>query len=126
MVSSFKSVLDKVGEEAKTIFDKIVSFAKAEEPVVDTLFPGIAPLYNATVAAVGSVEMLAASAGKQSGSAEQKLATAVSTIAPLALAYFKTQGIVADTSVIENYVNTVVAGLKAIPAPTVAVPAVAK
>lgn len=123
---SFKSVLEKVGEESKVLFDDALGFAKAEEPIVDALFPGIAALYNATVAAVASVEMLATSASKQSGSGAHKLATVVSSIEPLAVAYFKTQGIVANTSVIENYVNSVVAGLNAIPAPTVAVPTVAK
>lgn len=114
---SFITVLQKIGQDVKKFFDELLPLAKAAEPVVDLALPGIGELYNATVAMVSNAEMTATAAGKQSGTGAQKLALVVSSLEPLAVAYFKAQGITADQTVITNWVNAVVASLNAIPAP---------
>lgn len=116
--TSFTSVLQHIGGFFKKIFDVAVPIAEAAEPVIDLALPGIGALYNSTVSLVANAEMTATAAGAQNGTGAQKLAAVVSALEPLAVQYFKTQGIVADSTTITKWVNAVVASLNAIPAPS--------
>lgn len=116
-MASFTSVLQHIGGLFKEVFHVGVEAAQAAEPVIDVAVPGIAALYNSTVAIVAGAEMTATAAGAQNGTGTQKLAAVVSALEPIAVEYFKSIGITADQSVITNWVNAVVASLNAIPAP---------
>jgi hypothetical protein len=110
--------LQHVGNFFKTVFADVTHVATAMEPVVDTAFPGIASLYNATVQAVSTAETAATAAGKATGSGVNKLAAVTAAIEPIAIAYLKQQGIQANSSHIKAWTNAVVATLNALPAPT--------
>ncbi len=109
--------LQHVGNFFKTVFADVTHVAVAVEPVVDVAFPGIAPLYNATVQAIATAETAATAAGAASGSGAQKLAAVTAAIEPIAIAYLKGQGIQANTAQIQAWTNAVVATLNALPAP---------
>lgn len=111
--------LQHVGSFFKTVFADVTHVAEAVSPVVDVAFPGIAPLYNATVQAVATAEAAGtAAAGSSSGNGAAKLAAVTAAIEPIALAYLKEQGITANSSHITAWVNAVVATMNALPAPT--------
>lgn len=110
--------LQHVGNFFKTVFADVTREAVAVQPVVDLAFPGIAPLYNATVQAVSLAETAAVAAGSITGSGTNKLAAVTAAIEPIALAYLKQNGITANSTHIEAWVNAVVATLNALPAPT--------
>lgn len=114
---SIKSILDDVGSALKTFFTGAVKVAEAVEPFIDLAFPGLAALYNATVAAVAGAEASAALAGAQTGTGAQKLALVVSSIETSFNAYWKSIGntTTPTQAQIEAYVNAVVASLNAIP-----------
>lgn len=111
------TILQKIGEGVKKFFEIILPIAKAAEPGIDLMLPGIANLYNTTVALVSNAEMTATAAGKQAKSGPQKLALVVGALEPIATAYFQQNGITVNKTVIENWVNAVVASLNAIPTP---------
>jgi membrane-associated protease RseP (regulator of RpoE activity) len=104
--------LQHVGNFFKGIFADVTHVAVAVEPVVDLAFPGIAPLYNATVQAVSVAEAAGtAAAGATTGNGAAKLA------------YLRQNGIQADSTHIQAWINAVVATLNALPAPSAAVTA---
>lgn len=110
--------LQHVGSFFKTIFADVTHEAKAVEPVVDVAFPGIATLYNSTVQAVSVAEAAGdAAASSTKGNGPAKLAAVTSAIEPLAVAYLKSQGITANTTQVQAWINAVVATLNALPAP---------
>jgi|SRR5581483_6588162 len=117
-MSSFTSILTHIGGFFKKIFDVAIPVAQAAEPVIDLALPGIASLYNSTVAMVANAEMAATAAGAQNGTGPQKLAQVLSALRPIATEYFKSQNITVDDTVLTNWVNAVVASLNAIPAPS--------
>lgn len=120
----FTSILADIGRAFKKIFSIGVTAALVTEPIIDTLFPGVAPLYNTTVTAVANAESHAIAAGAQNGTGAQKLAFVVAAIESDFNAYTAANGLPTPTaSIIETYVNAVVASLNAIPT---AVPAPAK
>jgi hypothetical protein len=124
MAANFKSILSDIGNGLKKFFDKALPVAEAAEPIVDAAFPGIAALYNSTVAEVSSAETAAIAASAQSGSGAQKLAAVVAAITPTFEQYASENGLPAPTeAVITNYVNAVVASLNAIPAEATSVSA---
>lgn len=115
--------LQHVGNFFKTIFADVARVAVAAEPVVDVAFPGIAPLYNATVQAVATAEAAGtAAAGAQKGNGPAKLAAVTAAIEPIALAYLKQNNITANSAQIAAWINAVVATLNALPAPNAATP----
>lgn len=118
-MASFKSILSDIGNALKKFFSEADKIAAVAEPIVDTAFPGISGLYNATVTEVGNAETAAIAAGAQSGSGAQKLAVVVGAITPTFTQYAQANGLsTPSTAVITNYVNAVVASLNAIPAAT--------
>lgn len=113
----FKSILGDIGRGLRKFFDVAVKAAEVATPFVDVAFPGIGGLYTATVAAAAQAEAAAVAAGQQNGSGPQKLAMVVSAIEKQFNDYAAVNGISNVTvSMIENWVNAVVASLNAIPA----------
>lgn len=116
-MAGFKSILSDIGRGLKKFFDVAVKAAEVATPFVDVAFPGIGGLYTATVAAAAQAEAAAVAAGQQNGSGPQKLAMVVSAIEKQFNDYAAVNGISNVTvSMIENWVNAVVASLNAIPA----------
>lgn len=109
--------MSDIGRGLKKFFDVAVKAAEVATPFVDVAFPGIGGLYTATVAAAAQAEAAAVAAGQQNGSGPQKLAMVVSAIEKQFNDYAAVNGISNVTvSMIENWVNAVVASLNAIPA----------
>lgn len=123
--SGVESILSHIGSTLKKVFtgtgvQNILKVSKAAEPIVDLAFPGIAALYNATVAEVANAETAALAAAAQTGTGAQKLAAVVAAITPTFNAYLTAQGLPTQTATtIETWVNTVVSGLNSISATTI-------
>jgi hypothetical protein len=116
-MASFKSILSDIGNGLKKFFTVVVGAAQTAEPIVDTIFPGVAALYNTVVSAVASAEAAAVAAGVQNGTGAQKLALVVASVESSFNTFASANGLPAPTTqTIENYVNAVVASLNAIPA----------
>lgn len=119
-MSKFVSVLDKIGAIGKDIWKvaepvivDATKVAEAVEPEVDIAFPALAPLYNMTVTLVGNAEGAAAAAGANKAG-KQKMALVLAALLPYALQEASNLGISAPTQAqLTNWVDTVVAGLKA-------------
>lgn len=108
------SFLQKLGQDFTKIFKQVVIGAQVAEPIVDTLMPGWAGLYNTTVQLAVNVEATATAAGAQNGTGAQKLASVTSALQPLATAYLTSIGVSSPTTAqIQAYINSVVAGLNA-------------
>jgi hypothetical protein len=118
-MASFNTILSDIGTAFKKFFGVAVTVATDAEPLVDTLFPGFATLYNGAVAEAAKAEALAAAAGAQSGTGAQKLALVVQSLTPSILAYAEVQGLPKPTAdQITAYTNAVVATLNAFSAKT--------
>lgn len=117
-MASFSTILSDIGNGLKKFFGAAEKVAVAAEPIIDIAFPGVAPLYNATVNEVAAAETAAIAAGAQSGSGEQKLAAVVAAITPTFTAYAQANNIPVNATTITAWVNAVVASLNAIPSPT--------
>ena len=121
MTPKIFSILDHAGTVIVKDFAKVlpvaIKVAVDAEPIVDLAFPGIAALFNSTLAAVGNAEAtgIAAANGAQSG--QQKAAAVVQALSPLAIAYLAQHNIAVNNAVIEEWVDKFVALLKVIPAP---------
>lgn len=124
MANEVVTLLDEAGAKILTFFKKDINpiiqegdvLAKDAEPIVDMAFPGIGVLFNATVAAVGNAEAAGQAASTTGGNGAQKLASVLSAIEPLAVAYLAQQGITASSAQIQAWVNAIVAALNALPA----------
>jgi hypothetical protein len=118
-MSPFKSILSGIGKVLEKVFTIGISTAEAAKPIIDLFFPGVAPLYNLTVAAVADAETKSIAAGKQGNSGPQKLALVVEAIEDDFNAYAKASGWTLPPTAqhIEAWVNAVVATLNVIPAP---------
>ena len=114
-MASFESVLSHIGHDLQVFFTGATAVAKAAEPFVDILFPGIGALYNTTVTAVAQAETAAIAAGVQSGTGAQKLAFVAAAIDADFKAYAAANGITYSSTVVENYINATVATLNALP-----------
>lgn len=111
--------LQHVGNFFKGIFADVTHIAVAAEPIVTVAFPGIAPLYDATVQAVATAEAAGqAAANGASGNGAAKLAAVTAAIEPIGIAYLKQNNITATTENMTAWINAVVATLNALPAPT--------
>lgn len=120
-MASFTSILSDIGNGLKKFFTGAVTVATAAEPFIAVIFPGISPLFNAVVAEVGKAEALAAAAGAQNGTGQQKLELVLSSVESSFNDYAKANGFATPTQAqIEAAVNAAVAFLNAIPAIKVA------
>ena len=118
---SFKSVLSDVGHALEKVFVPVEAVAKAVEPFVDIAFPGIAPLFNTVVTAVGQAEADAIAAGQQNGTGAQKLAVVLASIEGDFQAYAKANGYAPPAATeIQTATNAVVAFVNALNATPVA------
>jgi hypothetical protein len=117
-MASFSSILSAIGNGFKKFFGIVVEGAVVAEPLIDTLFPGIATLYNLTVNEVAKAEAAAIAAGQQNGTGTQKLALVINAIEPVFQEYAASAGIPSaqQAATIQNWVNAVVATLNSIPA----------
>ena len=124
-MASFNTILSDIGKGFKKFFGIAVEAAQAAEPIIDIAFPGIAVLYNATVAEVAKAEAAAIAAGAQSGTGVQKLSLVIQAIEPVFTEYAASTGIPAaqQAATIEAWVNAVVASLNALPASVATTPA---
>lgn len=121
---SFKSWLQKVGEDFKKGLDFVLPYAEtAGETAVGLFAPQLGPLFNSTVTAVATAEQNAAALGKQSGTGAQKLAAVVSIAGGLIKQGLADAGKASDDTAVQSYINSVVTVLNAAPAPAAAAPA---
>lgn len=114
---SFKSFLQKVGEDFKKGLDAILPYAEtAGKVAVATFAPQFGPAFNATVSVVSMVEQKYAALGKQSGTGASKLSDALTIGEPLIAQALADAGKSHDTASVTKYINEVVDILNAVPA----------
>jgi hypothetical protein len=115
---SFKSWLQKVGEDFKKGLDFILPKAETfGEAAVAAFAPSLGPLFNSTVTAVATAEQNFTALGKQTGSGASKLAAVVGIAGGLIKQGLADAGKASDDAAVQNYVNSVVTVLNAAPAP---------
>lgn len=116
-MASFTSILSNIGNDLKKFFTGAVTVATAAEPFIAVIFPGVSPLFNSVVTAVGTAEAAAAAAGAQTGTGTQKLALVLASVESSFNAYATANGLVAPSAAqTEAAVNAAVAFLNALPA----------
>lgn len=107
---SFTSILSEIGTGLKKFFAAGVTAATAAEPLVDSLFPGVATLFNSVVTEVGNAEAAAIAAGAQSGTGAQKLAAVVQASEQAFVAWAEKNSYATPSQTeIQDAVNAVVA-----------------
>ncbi len=119
--SGFISLLDHAGAVIRNFFTKeapvILGIATAAEPIIAFALPSVSALFDSTVAMVANAQATGLAAAQNAATGEQKLASVVEALNPIATAYAKQNGITLENANIEALVNASVAFLKAIPAP---------
>lgn len=114
---SFKSVLQKIGEDFKKGLDVILPYAKTVgEAAVSIYAPALGPIFNQTVCAVAMAEQNFAALGKQSGSGASKLVSATQIVGGLIKQALVDAGKPNDDAAVQNYINSVVTVLNSVPA----------
>ena len=113
---SFVSFLKAVGHDFKKGLDYILPIAETAGEVAVSMFaPSLGALFNQTVGAVVTAEQAAVAAG-QAGSGVQKLAAVVALMGPLIKTALTDAGKAADDAAVQNYINSIVTILNALPA----------
>jgi hypothetical protein len=124
--NGFVSFLDHLGHIALTGLDKALPFLVGAAPVVAAVglgagIPVLGPIYNTTLAMIVQMEAQgkasAASATQQGLTNQQKMAGVLTTLWPMVQELLKKDGISADLSQYNVYVNGIVAELNAFAAP---------
>ena len=103
---SFKSVLDKIGADAKAVFvflgspkgQAVVSTVEGAVVAFEPGASGLVALVNNWLAEIIKTESIAAAAGQQTGSGVQKAAAVVSAVAPQALQFAQANGLPSPTA----------------------------
>jgi hypothetical protein len=111
---SFKSVLDKIGTDAKDVFAFLASpkgqaIVGAGEAVVEVAAPGTAGFINLAnnwLTEIVKTETLATAANVGTGSDAQKAALTLSAIVPQALSFAQANGLPAPTAAQLQAANT--------------------
>ena len=101
-----KSILVTIGKDFKGVFaflgsSKGQAIIATGETLVESVYPpltGAINLANSWMVEIVKDEALAAAAGQQVGSGEQKAAAVISTITPAALAFAQQNGLPAPTA----------------------------
>lgn len=115
---SFKSVLETLGGDVKSVFAWIGSpkgqaVITAGEGAVETFEPGLTGLINLAnsgLAEIVKVEAIAAGAATQNGTGAQKLTAVVAATTPAVLSYAEANGLPVPTATqIQTAVNGLVA-----------------
>ncbi len=111
---SFKSWLQKVGEDFKKGLDFILPYAETTgEAAVSIFAPGLGPLFNTTVTAIATAEQNFSALGKQGKTGASKLAAVVQIAGGLIKQGLADVGKANDDAAVESYINSVVAPAKA-------------
>lgn len=117
MSNKFVSFLETIGRDFKKGLDFILPLAQGAGEVAVSIFaPALGSLFNTTVAAVALAEQKATALGKQTGSGAQKLADVLQIAGPVISQSLADAGRSNDDAAVQNYINSVVAILNAIPA----------
>ncbi len=111
---SFKSILDKIGEDVKDVFtflgtSKGQALVTAGENIVETIVPGTAgaiTLFNNWLTEIIKTQALATAAAAQTGSDTQKAALVLTAIGPQAVQFATVNGLPAPTAAQINTINT--------------------
>jgi hypothetical protein len=118
---SFKSFLEAVGHDFKKGLDFVLPYAESAGEVAVSIFaPSLGTLFNQTVSAVVTAEQASAAVGKQAGTGAQKLASVTQLIGPLIKQALTDAGKPGSDAAVQNYINSIVTILNAIPAPPAA------
>lgn len=119
--AGFISLLDHAGVVIRNFFTKeapvFLGVATVAEPIIAFALPSVSALFDSTVAMVANAQATGLAAAQNAATGEQKLASVVEALNPIATAYAKQNGIILENANIEALVNASVAFLKAIPAP---------
>jgi len=114
---SFKSWLQKVGEDFKKGLDFVLPIAAtAGEVAVGVFAPQLGPLFNQTVSAVVMAEQNFTSIGKQTGTGASKLAAVLTIAGGLIKQGLTDAGKAATDADVQKYIDSVVTILNAVPA----------
>lgn len=106
---SIKTILSDIVKGFEKVFTIGETVAKDVEPLIDTLFPGFATMFNGVVTEAATVEAAAASANAQTGTGTQKLAAVISAVTPSIINYAAANGLATPTATnITNIVNSAV------------------
>ena len=95
---SVRTILSDVVKAFEKVFTVGEAIAVKEEPLIDGLFPGIAPIFNTIVTEAGVIEAASAAAGKQTGSGISKLSAVVANVTPSVVATAVANGMQAPTA----------------------------
>lgn len=103
---SFKTVLEKIGQDAKSVFSFLGStqgknIIATGEGVVEAFVPGatgLINLANSWLTEIVTSETLAAAAGAQNGTGAQKAALVLGAVTPQALQFAQANGLPAPTA----------------------------
>jgi hypothetical protein len=115
------SILSSIGKALEKVFKVGAQVAIAAEPFIDSLYPGISPLFTAVVSEVVKAEGLAIAAGAQNGTGPQKLASVLSAVEREFQSFARTNNLPApDSSQVTSAVNGLVMFLNALPGVPVA------
>lgn len=118
---AISSILSSIGKGLEKIFKIGTEVATAAEPLVDVLYPGISPLFTSVVSEVVKAESLAITAGAQTGTGAQKLASVVSAVQSQFQSFAKTNNLpVPDQAQVSAAVSGLVTFLNALPGEPVA------
>jgi hypothetical protein len=118
-MNNIEKVLDKIGRSLLDGLKALLPVAVLAEPFVDTAFPVVAGVYNATVGSIAAAKQAATNALDPTKSDVQNFAAATTAVTPILTAYAKTAGLAAPTQdVIMKYVADLLTDLKANPLPT--------
>lgn len=114
---SFKSWLQKVGEDFKKGLDVVLPLAAtAGQTAVNIFAPEFGPMFNQTVNAVALAEQNFAAIGKQSGTGASKAAAVISIVGGLIKQGLSDAGKAATDADVQKYIDSVVTILNSIPA----------
>jgi hypothetical protein len=126
LLQHFGSKIVDLFKKAAPIVNDVVKegaeLGEVAEPIVDTAFPTIAPLYNLVESSILQAEATGQSIlSSTSGGGTTKLAAVVNGLEPIFVAYYqKEYGTTPTLAEIEAYVQAIVDSLNALPAPTAA------
>jgi hypothetical protein len=115
---SFKSFLQKIGEDFKKVFESPI-FTEVESiagAALTIAVPPVGTLFTATAQAIQLAEQKQAALGTQSGTGAQKLVDVLQIYEPVIAQALKDAGKPNDTAAVTNYINAVVAVLNTSPA----------
>ena len=110
---SFKSVLQKIGED----FEKALPWIAKGGQILGVFDPALGAVFSTTCNIVATVEQKYAALGKQSGTGTSKLADALQIGEPVIAQGLKLAGKASDTAAVTGYINAVVAVMSTAPAP---------